>query len=166
MKSVIAVLNRPDPLNQHCFIGILLGQSTFVFFCPVYLTPNLASHSGLHIKEKSHGWAYKQTMGVKCPSKCMGTGAFCLGCYCLSLLSPYKHLLKQTKGFSAVWHRSDTDECCNTVKGMVVVVAFIHISYSYIPIILVCFYTMFQFLCLWTLRFIVIEEFTSTELED
>ena len=27
-------------------------------------------------------------MGVKCPTKCMASGALCLGGYCLSLYSP------------------------------------------------------------------------------
>ena len=33
-------------------------------------------------------YVYKQTMGVKSPSKCKAMNAFCLGCYCLYLLSP------------------------------------------------------------------------------
>ena len=39
-----------------------------------------------YIKVKSHSHVYKQTMGVKCPIKCIVNGAFCSGCYCLAWL--------------------------------------------------------------------------------
>ena len=35
-------------------------------------------------KEKSHSRIYKQTMGIKYPSRKVASGAFCLGCNCLT----------------------------------------------------------------------------------
>ena len=39
------------------------------------------------LEHSSHSSVYKQTMVVKCPSKYMVSGTFCLGSYCLSLAS-------------------------------------------------------------------------------
>ena len=52
----------------------------------IHLTPSASG--SLSFKGRFHRRVYIQTMGLKCPSKCMGTGAFFLGCYCKCLTSP------------------------------------------------------------------------------
>ena len=53
--------------------------------------------------EKSHSCVYKQTMGVKFPSKCMACGAFCLGLLSFILWLPLSELISVFSAVLACW---------------------------------------------------------------
>ena len=65
------------------------GPTIYRIRCVTWGSYNIlhAKFSIVH-KGKSHSHVDKQTMGVKCSKKCMTSGVFCLGCYCLCVTSP------------------------------------------------------------------------------